>query len=47
MPLDDSPENILASERHAQFSFGWFGHPIAKNGDYPELMKEAVGIYRC
>ena len=42
MPLTDGPTNTEAAERDMQFVFGWFGHPIFKNGDYPEVMKEQV-----
>ncbi|XP_002735632.1 cytosolic beta-glucosidase-like [Saccoglossus kowalevskii] len=35
-------KHIFASERAMQFSLGWFGHPIYKNGDYPEIMKTKI-----
>ena len=43
MPLTDGPTNQEAAERDMQFNFGWFAHPIFKNGDYPEVMKYQVG----
>jgi len=39
-PLDpDNPAHWDAADRHFQAQFGWLGHPIYVNGDYPELMK--------
>ncbi|XP_078795584.1 lactase/phlorizin hydrolase isoform X4 [Oryzias latipes] len=35
---------ILAADRAMQFRLGWFAHPIFKNGDYPEAMKEQVRV---
>uniref|UniRef100_A0A3P9M8Q0 Lactase n=1 Tax=Oryzias latipes TaxID=8090 RepID=A0A3P9M8Q0_ORYLA len=35
---------ILAADRAMQFRLGWFAHPIFKNGDYPEAMKEQIEI---
>ncbi len=26
-----------------QFDFGWYGHPIFKDGDYPQVMKDMIG----
>ncbi|NWS83668.1 LPH hydrolase, partial [Toxostoma redivivum] len=37
------PRDIEAADRYLQFLFGWFAHPIYKNGDYPEVMKWKVG----
>ncbi|CAJ0940651.1 unnamed protein product [Ranitomeya imitator] len=34
--------DIEAADRYLQFTLGWFGHPILKNGDYPEIMKWQV-----
>uniref|UniRef100_A0AAV2JUK6 Beta-glucosidase n=1 Tax=Knipowitschia caucasica TaxID=637954 RepID=A0AAV2JUK6_KNICA len=43
-PLDLTvPRELEAADRGMQFTLGWFAHPIFRNGDYPEAMKEAVG----
>ncbi|KAK7100532.1 hypothetical protein V1264_023466 [Littorina saxatilis] len=36
------PEDVEAAERAAQFSVGWFAHPIYVDGDYPQVMKDYV-----
>jgi lactase-phlorizin hydrolase len=41
-PLSASTEDENAAERELQFYFGWFAHPIFKNGDYPTVMIERV-----
>ncbi|XP_033096417.1 lactase-phlorizin hydrolase-like [Anneissia japonica] len=38
----NDPDTIEAAERAQQFVMGWFGHPVYKNGDYPEVMKETI-----
>ncbi|XP_053113998.1 lactase/phlorizin hydrolase isoform X6 [Hemicordylus capensis] len=35
-------EDIDAARRHVQFFAGWFAHPIFKNGDYSEVMKQRI-----
>ena len=35
-------EDIKASERYLQFNFGWFAHPILKDGKYPSEMREKI-----
>ncbi|XP_073971828.1 myrosinase 1-like [Rhodnius prolixus] len=44
MPLrNNSHEDEEAAERHNQFTYGWFGHPIySKEGDYPRVMREYI-----
>lgn len=37
-----NPADLLASEIDLDFDVGWFIHPIYVNGDYPDLMKQAV-----
>ncbi|ESO98171.1 hypothetical protein LOTGIDRAFT_174304 [Lottia gigantea] len=32
-----------ASDWTMQFVYGWFGHPVYVDGDYPDIMKERVG----
>ncbi|XP_041856893.1 lactase-phlorizin hydrolase-like [Melanotaenia boesemani] len=39
----DVPREVVAADRAMQFQLGWFAHPIFKNGDYPEAMKQQVG----
>ncbi|KAK6189992.1 hypothetical protein SNE40_001948 [Patella caerulea] len=31
-----------ASDWTMQFTFGWFGHPVYVNGDYPPIMRERI-----
>lgn len=38
----NDPDDRNAADRGLQFHIGWFAHPIFKNGDYPEIMKEQV-----
>ena len=47
-------EDIAAAERYLQFNFGWFAHPILKDGKYPSIMREKIddkskqqGTYIC
>jgi lactase-phlorizin hydrolase len=42
LPFSDSPEDVEAAEREHQFFLGWFGHPILKNGNYPQVMIDKV-----
>ncbi|XP_075140642.1 lactase/phlorizin hydrolase [Leptodactylus fuscus] len=35
-------EDVDAARRYLLFFGGWFGYPIFKTGDYPEVMKENV-----
>ncbi|XP_043692822.1 beta-glucosidase 24-like [Telopea speciosissima] len=42
VPYSSHVEDIDATQRSADFKFGWFMDPIT-NGDYPEIMKELVG----
>ena len=37
-----SSDDIEAEERYLQFNFGWFAHPILKDGKYPPVMKEKI-----
>ncbi|CAL1538499.1 unnamed protein product [Lymnaea stagnalis] len=37
-----SQSDIDASDRRLQFWMGWYAHPLAVNGDYPDVMKEYV-----
>lgn len=37
-----NPEDLLAAEREMAFGGGWYLHPIYKNGDYPEIMKQQI-----
>ena len=31
-----------AVERYLQFNFGWFAHPIIKDGKYPKIMRQKI-----
>ena len=31
-----------AVERYLQFNFGWFAHPILKDGKYPTIMRQKI-----
>ena len=31
-----------AVERYLQFNFGWFAHPILKDGKYPIIMRQKI-----
>ncbi|XP_043691515.1 beta-glucosidase 24-like [Telopea speciosissima] len=42
LPYSSHLEDINASQRSADFTFGWYMDPIT-NGDYPEIMKTLVG----
>ncbi|XP_043692796.1 beta-glucosidase 12-like [Telopea speciosissima] len=42
VPYSSHLEDINATQRSADFKFGWYMDPIT-NGDYPEIMKELVG----
>ena len=42
LPATQSPEDLEAQDRNRQFSFGWFAHPIFRNGDYPDIMKTKI-----
>ena len=35
-------DDIEAAERYLQFNFGWFAHPILKDGKYPPVMREKI-----
>ncbi|XP_071963681.1 lactase/phlorizin hydrolase-like [Antedon mediterranea] len=41
-PFTKSQADVDAAERGLQFQIGWFAHPIFKDGDYPQVMKENV-----
>ena len=34
--------DVEASETSLQFNFGWFMHPIAVDGKYPEIMRSKI-----
>ena len=38
----DNIEDINAAERYLQFNFGWFAHPILKDGKYPTIMRQKI-----
>ena len=38
----DGIEDLCACERYLQFNFGWFAHPILKDGKYPPIMREKI-----
>ncbi|XP_076816813.1 uncharacterized protein LOC143462503 [Clavelina lepadiformis] len=38
----NNPDDVAAADRMLQSIMGWFAHPIFKNGDYPEVVKEQV-----
>jgi lactase-phlorizin hydrolase len=42
-PGSQDQKDIDAAERAIQFKLGWFAHPIYKTGDYPQVLKDAVG----
>ena len=35
-------EDLDAAETYLQFNFGWFAHPILKDGKYPSIMREKI-----
>ena len=35
-------DDIEAAERYLQFNFGWFAHPILKDGKYPTVVREKI-----
>jgi len=37
-----NPDDVQASENSLQFGFGWFVHPIALDGKYPEYMRSQI-----
>ena len=42
-PKDPSKvEDLNAAQRYLQFNFGWFAHPILKDGKYPTIMREQI-----
>ena len=42
-PRDEAnPDDLQASENNLQFNFGWYLHPIALDGKYPEYMRTQV-----
>ena len=42
-PRDDTnPDDLAASENSLQFNFGWYLHPIAIDGKYPEYMRSQI-----
>ena len=45
LPFSNSPEDVEAAERENQFFLGWFGHPILKDGNYPQVMIDKVAFF--
>lgn len=43
-PFTTKLDDILAANRAMEFMLGWFAQPIYGDGDYPDVMKEYVGI---
>jgi lactase-phlorizin hydrolase len=44
MPKSKSAADVEAAERELQLLFGWFAHPIFKNGNYPQVMIDKVSL---
>ncbi|KAI8579915.1 hypothetical protein K450DRAFT_239709 [Umbelopsis ramanniana AG] len=44
-PWSNSPEDIEASNRHADFFIGIFAKPVYIDGDYPTTCKETLGSF--
>ncbi|XP_031264389.1 beta-glucosidase 11-like [Pistacia vera] len=42
VPLTNSTEDVIATQRASDFLIGWVAHPLMF-GDYPEIMKKNVG----
>nr|ATW21594.1 rutin degrading enzyme [Fagopyrum tataricum] len=42
IPINDTVENLLATQRAIDFAFGWFMNPVVY-GEYPDSMKLIVG----
>jgi beta-glucosidase/6-phospho-beta-glucosidase/beta-galactosidase len=42
IPLTNSSDDLLATQRAWDFNEGWFADPVYINGDYPETLKTYV-----
>jgi beta-glucosidase len=42
IPLTNSTDDALATQRAWDFNEGWFANPVYTNGDYPQYLKDYV-----
>ncbi|KAF1983921.1 glycoside hydrolase family 1 protein [Aulographum hederae CBS 113979] len=45
IPLTNSSDNAIATQRAWDFNEGWFWNPLFINGDYPRYLKEYVSTF--
>src|ERR1700679_3236461 len=45
IPLTNSSDDALATQRAWDFNEGWFANPIYINGDYPQSLKEYISTF--